>query len=246
MAHAGSDCAAPSPGAARHARANTACDAAACSRHSCQRAQDASRYRRRAVAVRRPSAAVCRLGMSPAPLLVDGAVVTGTTQGMLRIFDGETGDVLFEYMTNRDFPNTVNGVEGHGGGLDSAPYIAGDGTLFVQSGYARFGEPQRVDAFSRKSDEKRTITLSGCAVAASVRRLATPAAFPNLYQQAPFNLRPAQSPPNRPLEQWRRKSSASSAVGDRRTRGRSDIGIFVSLPIVAPTFLAPSSVAACR
>jgi polyvinyl alcohol dehydrogenase (cytochrome) len=88
-----------------------------------------------------PRPAVCRLGMSPAPLLVDGAVVTGTTQGMLRIFDGENGDVLFEYMTNRDFPNTVNGVEGHGGGLDSAPYVAGDGTLFVQSGYARFGEP---------------------------------------------------------------------------------------------------------
>ncbi len=95
-----------------------------------------------AVAVRPPErAAVCRLGMSPAPLLVDGAVVTGTTQGMLRIFDSETGDVLFEYMTNRDFPDTVNGVAGHGGGLDSAPYVAGDGTLFVQSGYARFGEP---------------------------------------------------------------------------------------------------------
>ena len=85
--------------------------------------------------------APCRLGMSPAPLLVDGAVVTGTTQGMLRIFDGKTGEVLFEYMTNRPFEKTVNGVEGHGGGLDSAPYIAGDGTLFVQSGYARFGEP---------------------------------------------------------------------------------------------------------
>lgn len=86
-------------------------------------------------------AAPCRLGMSPAPLLVDGAVVTGTTQGMLRIFDGKTGEVLFEYMTNKPFPNTVNGVPGQGGGLDSAPYIAGDGTLFVQSGYARFGEP---------------------------------------------------------------------------------------------------------
>ncbi len=84
---------------------------------------------------------VCRLGMSPAPLLVDGAVVTGTTQGMLRIFDGKTGDVLFEYMTNREFPNTVTGIPGQGGGLDSAPYVAGDGTLFVQSGYARFGEP---------------------------------------------------------------------------------------------------------
>ena len=79
--------------------------------------------------------------MSPAPLLVDGAVVTGTTQGMLRIFDGATGEVLFEYMTNREFPKTVNGLPGHGGGLDSAPYVAGDGMLFVQSGYARFGEP---------------------------------------------------------------------------------------------------------
>ncbi len=88
-----------------------------------------------------PPAARCRLGMSPAPLLVDGALVTGTIQGMLRIFDGATGDVLFEYMTNRPYDATVNGVEGHGGGLDSAPYIAGNGTLFVQSGYARFGEP---------------------------------------------------------------------------------------------------------
>jgi polyvinyl alcohol dehydrogenase (cytochrome) len=83
----------------------------------------------------------CRLGFSPAPLLVDGALVTGTPQGMLRIFDGATGDILFEYMTNKPWANTVSGVEGQGGGLDSAPYIAGDGKLFVQSGYARFGEP---------------------------------------------------------------------------------------------------------
>lgn len=83
----------------------------------------------------------CRLGFSPAPLLVDGALVTGTPQGMLRIFDGATGDVLFEYMTNKPWPNTVSGIEGQGGGLDSAPYVAGDGMLFVQSGYARFGEP---------------------------------------------------------------------------------------------------------
>jgi polyvinyl alcohol dehydrogenase (cytochrome) len=83
----------------------------------------------------------CRLGMSSAPLLVDDAVVTGTPQGMLRIFDNATGEVLFEYMTNRTYENTVSGVPGQGGALDSAPYVAGDGTLFVQSGYARFGEP---------------------------------------------------------------------------------------------------------
>jgi polyvinyl alcohol dehydrogenase (cytochrome) len=81
----------------------------------------------------------CRLGMSPAPLLVDGALVTGTTGGWLRIFDGATGRILFEYQTNREY-ETVNGLPGHGGSLDSAPYVAGDGTLFVQSGYARFGE----------------------------------------------------------------------------------------------------------
>jgi len=88
-----------------------------------------------------PARGRCRIGMSPAPLLVDNAVVTGTPQGMLRIFDNETGEVLFEYMTNRPFEKTVSGVPGQGGGLDSAPYVAGDGTLFVQSGYARFGEP---------------------------------------------------------------------------------------------------------
>ncbi len=98
--------------------------------------------------------APCRLGMSPAPLLVDGALVTGTTQGMLRIFDGKTGDVLFEYMTNRAYPQTVNGIPGQGGGLDSAPYIAGDGALFVQSGYARFGSPPGnvLIAFKPKKD----------------------------------------------------------------------------------------------
>lgn len=83
----------------------------------------------------------CRTGMSAAPLLVDDAVVTGTNGGMLRIFDGKSGEVLFEYQTNKPYPQTANGVVGRGGSLDSAPYAAGDGTLFVQSGYARFGQP---------------------------------------------------------------------------------------------------------
>ncbi len=82
----------------------------------------------------------CRIGMSSAPILVDGALVTGNLSGMLRIFDGRTGDVLFEYQTNRAYPKTANGLPGHGGSLDSAPYVAADGALFVQSGYARFGE----------------------------------------------------------------------------------------------------------
>ncbi|MBI1339142.1 PQQ-binding-like beta-propeller repeat protein [bacterium] len=83
----------------------------------------------------------CRLGMSPAALVIDGAVVTGTTGGVLRIFDGATGDILFETNTNRTYEDTTTGVPGQGGSIDSHPYVAADGTLFVQSGYARFGQP---------------------------------------------------------------------------------------------------------
>jgi polyvinyl alcohol dehydrogenase (cytochrome) len=83
----------------------------------------------------------CRIGLAAAPIIVDGAVVTGSNGGMLRIFDAKTGAILFEYQTNKPYPNTINGMEGQGGSLDSAPYVAGNGTLFVQSGYSRFGQP---------------------------------------------------------------------------------------------------------
>ena len=36
--------------------------------------------------------------------------------------------------------DTVNGVPGNGGAINSSPYVAANGMLFVVSGYARFGE----------------------------------------------------------------------------------------------------------
>lgn len=80
-----------------------------------------------------------RVGYSPAPLVVDGAVVQGSIDGMLRVFDAVSGEPLWYYNTLRDF-DTVNGVPGNGGSLDSSPYVAANGTLFVVSGYSRFGE----------------------------------------------------------------------------------------------------------
>ncbi len=80
-----------------------------------------------------------RLGYSAAPLVVDGAVVHGSIDGILRVFDAATGKILWQYDTMRDF-KTVNGVPGNGGSIDSSPYVVADGTLFVVSGYARFGE----------------------------------------------------------------------------------------------------------
>jgi polyvinyl alcohol dehydrogenase (cytochrome) len=80
-----------------------------------------------------------RLGYSPAPLSVDGAVVQGSVDGVLRVFDAATGQTLWTYDTMRKF-ETVNQVAGNGGSIDSSPYVAANGTLFVVSGYARFGE----------------------------------------------------------------------------------------------------------
>lgn len=80
-----------------------------------------------------------RLGYSPAPLVVDGAVIQGSVDGILRVFDAATGATLWSYDTTQTF-ETVNGVPGHGGSLDSVPYVAANGTLFVVSGYSRFGQ----------------------------------------------------------------------------------------------------------
>jgi polyvinyl alcohol dehydrogenase (cytochrome) len=87
----------------------------------------------------RYAACQTRIGFSPAPLVVDGAVVQGSVDGILRVFDGQSGAELWRYDTMKPF-ETVNGVAAHGGAIDSSPYVAADGMLFVVSGYGRFGE----------------------------------------------------------------------------------------------------------
>ena len=47
--------------------------------------------------------------------------------------------MLFEYDTATDF-DTVNGVEGYGGSIDSHSIAAGSGMLFVGSGYGSFSQ----------------------------------------------------------------------------------------------------------
>ncbi len=80
-------------------------------------------------------------GLSAAPVVVDGAVVTGSIDGKLRIFDARNGALLFEYDTLRAF-TSVNGVPGQGGAIDSASLAAANGLLLVNSGYGMFGQPQ--------------------------------------------------------------------------------------------------------
>lgn len=87
----------------------------------------------------RYAACQTRFGYSPAPLVVDGAVIQGALDGLLHVYDGATGAELWRYDTMRKF-DTVNGVPGNGGAIDSSPYVAANGMLFVVSGYSRFGE----------------------------------------------------------------------------------------------------------
>ena len=76
-------------------------------------------------------------GFSATPLSVDGAVITGGLDGRLFIFNSETGEELFQFDTVKDF-ETVNGVEGYGGSIDSHSIAAGSGMVFVGSGYGSF------------------------------------------------------------------------------------------------------------
>lgn len=78
-------------------------------------------------------------GFSAAPLSVDGAVITGALDGRLFVFNSDSGELLFEYDTVREY-ETVNGVEGYGGSIDSHSIAAGSGMVFVASGYGQFGE----------------------------------------------------------------------------------------------------------
>jgi polyvinyl alcohol dehydrogenase (cytochrome) len=78
-------------------------------------------------------------GLSAAPAVVDGAVVAGGLDGILRAFDAKTGEVLFKFDTAQSF-ETVNGVAANGGAIDAASIAAGGGYLFVNSGYGMFGQ----------------------------------------------------------------------------------------------------------
>jgi polyvinyl alcohol dehydrogenase (cytochrome) len=80
-----------------------------------------------------------RFGLSAPPLVVDGAVIAGSLDGRFHVFDAATGKLLATHDTARPF-QTVNRIDGKGGSIDAAGPFAGDGMLFVPSGYASFGQ----------------------------------------------------------------------------------------------------------
>ncbi|MGI1678669.1 MAG: PQQ-binding-like beta-propeller repeat protein [Cellvibrionaceae bacterium] len=81
-----------------------------------------------------------KYGLSAAPLSIDKSVIAGALDGRLYIFDGKNGEIIWQYDTLKDF-KTLNGITANGGGIDSHSVFAGNGMVFVSSGYGGFRQP---------------------------------------------------------------------------------------------------------
>jgi polyvinyl alcohol dehydrogenase (cytochrome) len=81
----------------------------------------------------------CYPGLSAAITAIPGLIFGGALDGVVHGYDDITGDVLWGFDTNIDF-TSVNGVTAFGGSIDSSgPVIAGS-QMYINSGYAKFGE----------------------------------------------------------------------------------------------------------
>ena len=61
------------------------------------------------------------------------------TESQITFLTPENGEVIWDYDTGRDF-KTMNGVDAHGGSIDGPGPVVANGMLFVNSGYALFGQ----------------------------------------------------------------------------------------------------------
>jgi polyvinyl alcohol dehydrogenase (cytochrome) len=77
----------------------------------------------------------CQPGLSAAPSAIEGAVVAGAMDGVLRAYARDTGEVLWQFDSHRNYP-TTDGGSGRGGSFGGgAGPVFGGGMMFVNSGY---------------------------------------------------------------------------------------------------------------
>ncbi|NBA87732.1 PQQ-binding-like beta-propeller repeat protein [Emticicia sp. CRIBPO] len=86
-----------------------------------------------------PGVVPCIPANSAAPLALPGLVFAGTLDGHIRAYKAESGEIIWDFNTIRDY-QTVNGVKGKGGSLDGPSPVVSGNMLFVNSGYGMFGE----------------------------------------------------------------------------------------------------------
>lgn len=69
---------------------------------------------------------------------IPGVVFATSEDGHIRAYLAESGQVLWDFDTMRDFA-TVNGVKAHGGSIDGPGAVVVNGMVFISSGYPRNG-----------------------------------------------------------------------------------------------------------
>lgn len=75
---------------------------------------------------------------SAAISVIPGAVFSGALNGHFRAYATSTGEILWDFETNRPF-ETVNGVQAKGGSIDAGGPVIAHGMVYTGSGYGQFG-----------------------------------------------------------------------------------------------------------
>ena len=81
----------------------------------------------------------CLSSNSAAATAIDGVVFAGGLDGVIRAHSTVDGQVIWEFDTTQPV-ETVGGVPGRGGAIDGPGPVVAGGMLFVNSGYATFGQ----------------------------------------------------------------------------------------------------------
>ena len=76
----------------------------------------------------------CNSAQSAAISSIPGVIFSGSIDGHFRAYSAASGEIVWDFNTARDF-ETVNGVPGKGGSLDSAGPVIANGMVFTNSGY---------------------------------------------------------------------------------------------------------------
>jgi len=81
-----------------------------------------------------PGSKGCTGAQSAAISSMPGVVFSGSVDGHFRAFSAKTGEIIWDFNTVQDY-QTVNGVAGKGGSLDSAGPTIANGMVFTNSCY---------------------------------------------------------------------------------------------------------------
>ena len=82
---------------------------------------------------------MCFPGISAAVSSSANLVYAGSMDGMFRIFSASKGEILWEYDTKQAV-NSINGVKGFGGSIESDGPVIANGNIYLSSGYDKWGE----------------------------------------------------------------------------------------------------------